>query len=841
MKVTITIMALCLSCSFLAAAQGDWTNFLYVTSYGDSNYWFAEDTFAGGSGSNSFNHPQGVLATTSAVFVIDTGNDRVVKLSYGKTVVYTPEPSNAWRMAYASEWGTSGTGSNQLRFPTDAAFGNDGLIYIVDCSNHCIKICDTDGNWRGVFGTQGGDTNQFRAPRGICTVPVPLVSTNFYTNSPPLVVTNVVTNTVLNVIVADYGNDRVVEYDYQWQFVRAISNIVNYPPDGTADKLYQIWGPYDVLVITDNLYITEARRNSSSDYINARRLKGANNCNRFIMLSYSNGVYQDDWNVPEQIVTNSTGGFVTNAYGGFTGNVYQGIRGLIDFDGVLLTACADNSQSQYLITDPHGYIVGKFGAIAGNASPSPNEGQFAYPYNLAKSKSFVFCADSGNHRIQMWKANFIPRFDWPKTNWFSARELQVMAFTVHAIDDDGDAIVYSGVLNPLPTPLPNWLKNWGVNSEYMKFSMIPYRGSAGTDYTLTLTASDGVGSATMLVTLHVDPLNVKHKKLTKPPKAGAYEPCYEDWVFNTTDDGDLVSLKLKKGVILKQWDGSVLAVAGSPTVSVSAKRAKTLAGTGYDTVYGEIGSTNEVARAAVAQLDMVTAQEELKSVAVVGTLGRVLVSNAPLGKVSVKNGCLGGAQATTIKSVAVSAGKIKDVLTSQVRVIGGDLSGKYYPGDFGRIRATSADPKKLSSIGTVSLKGGDIADAAVYGKGHISKISVKEGKDENKLPIGGYITNSAIRAGVDAAGVVSTYGDVAGVTVSRSIEWSSILGAAYPGTKGYFTGTTTDPTELYYGSVKSIKYGKESRVFESLVVSSNAIKKLVVDPTTTVIINGQVQ
>ena len=837
MKVFLATISFCLSCSLLPAAQGDWTNFLYVTSYGTSAYWYAQDTFAGGSGSNSFNHPQGVLATTNAVFVIDTGNDRVVKLSYGKTVILTPEPSNVWRMAYAAEWGTSGTGSNQLNFPTDASFGPDDLIYIIDCSNNCIKICDTDGNWYPPFGSLGSDTNQFRAPRGICTVPVPLVSTNFYTNSPPLVATNVVTNTVLNVMVADYGNNRVVEYDSKWQFVRAVSNIVNYPSDGLAKKLDEIWGPYDVLVITDNLYITEAGRSSSSDYINARRIKGANNCNRFVMLSYSNGVYADDWNKPEQITTNASGGTVTNAYGGFTGNVYQGIRGLIDFEGVLLTACADNSQSQYLITDPHGYIIGKFGATTGNATPSPNEGQFGYPYNLAKSKSFVFCADSGNHRIQMWKANFIPVFDYPKTNWFSARELQVMSFTVHARDDDGDAVTYRGMLNPAGDG-----KNWGVNSEYMKFSMIPYRGSAGSDYTLTLTASDGVGSATMLVTLHVDPLNVKHTKLFKPPKAGTYEPCYEDWVFNTADDGDLVSLKLKKGVVINHWDGSVLDVSGSPTVAISAKRAKTLAGSGYDTVYGEIGSTNEYSRAAVAQLDVVRSDAELKSVSVKGSLGRVIVSNAPMGKVTVGAGCLGGVDATVIKSIAVSAGKIKDVITSQIRVIGGDISGNYYPGDYGQVRAFSHDAKKKSSIGTVSLKGGDIANAWVRGKAHVGKVSVKEGKDENKLPIGGYITNATVRAGVNPAnGAVTTLGDIGGVAVSRSIEHSSVVGAAYPGTKGYFAGVTNDPTEAYYGSIKSIKYGKTGRVYESLVVSSNAIRNLVVDPTTTVIFNGHIQ
>jgi len=64
------------------AKEGDWTNFMYITCYGTSLYWTATDAFDGGAGSNAFNHAQGVLCIESNVFVIDTVNDRVVKLGY---------------------------------------------------------------------------------------------------------------------------------------------------------------------------------------------------------------------------------------------------------------------------------------------------------------------------------------------------------------------------------------------------------------------------------------------------------------------------------------------------------------------------------------------------------------------------------------------------------------------------------------------------------------------------------------------------------------------------------------------------------------------------------------
>lgn len=806
------------------AKEGDWTNFMYITYYGTSLYWTANDAFNGGMGSNAFNHPQGVLCSASNVFVIDTGNDRVVKLGYHKTVVLTPEPSNIWQMYYVSEWGSRGSGSNQFRFPTDASFGPAGELLIVDCSNSCIKITDQEGTFLGSFGTLGSGPGQFRYPTGIGTVVFSNI-TEVISNG----VTNVVVDVIFNVLIADYGNDRVVEYTLGtngWEFIRAVSNIVNYPSDGVAKKLNEIWGPYDVIVIESNVYITEVGRSSSSDYINARRLKGANGCNRFIMLHYSNLWYKDDWNIPQDPQTNDVGGF--------TGNVYRGIRGLIDFDGFLLFACAHSSQNQYLITDANGFIVGKFGTtvIGGAVSPSAVEGQFAYPYNLARYNNFVFCADSGNNRVQMWKANSLPVFDYPKTNWFEVRELQVLSFTVHAKDDDGDEVTYTGALTPAGDG-----KNWGMNSDYMKFSMIPKRGDAGTDFLLRLTASDGFGSTSMDVTIHVNPVNPNHPKLVAG-KPG----LYEDWVFDPADDGDLIALKFK-GTI-NHWDGSVLDISGSPAVAISAKRAKTLKGAGYDTLYGEIDATNEYALNAVAQLDEIRSLEPLTSIKMRGSLGRVVLpQNVALGSVSVYGGCLGGADAMTIKKISVVRGKLKNPVTKAVRTHGGDISGHYYPGGYGHVRAFGADSKG-ASIASVACAGGNISNAWLRALGHIMKVALKRGKDENKLPIGGSLARSIVRAGVQpVTSAAQAAGDVVSVKAADSIVKSSIVGAATPGVNG-FEGTAVDPTEAYFGSVKKLAHGANGGIVESLIVSRDAIKNLTAvtrDTNTVVIINGVVQ
>jgi len=783
--------------------EGDWTNFLYITTYGNSNFWNASDAYDGGDASNDFNHPEGILATESNVFIADTGNDRIMKLVYKKSVIFTPEPSNIWELSYMTEWGESGTVTGQYQFPNDMVFGLDSnkYIYVVDSGNSRIQWFDINGNWKGAFGSLGAGQNQFDNPKGICVVPE---NGNF--------------------IIADSGNDRIVEYTPDWTYVREMVTIPNYP-DPMDVEFDKIFGPYDVLVIASNLYITEAGRDQANQYKAKDRIKGANNANRFILVNYSNFNYIADWNIPE-----SAPGVPLS---GFTGNVMQGIRGLIDFDGFLLFATADNSQSQYLIADSLGYIIGKFGTdvISGAVSPSPDEGKFAYPYNLARYSNFVFCADSGNNRVQMWKKNSLPVFDYPKTNYFEVRELQVLSFTVHAKDDDGDYITYSGELDP-----PGNGRNWGVNSDYLKFSMIPNMGDTGQDFVLTLRASDGIGSATMDVTIHVNPVNANHKNLVKG-KPG----YFEDWVYDPADDGDLVSIKTAKNAEIIHWDGSRLDVSESSTIAIKTKRAKNLIGTGYDGLYGEIYATNEYALGSVAQLDVVEGDTELKKVSNVGSIGRVKVpKDSAVGTVQIKSGNLGGVDGMTIKSIKTSAGKIK---TLDKMVYGGHISGAYYPGQFARIRAYGVD-KKGVSVNSISTKGGHITNVWIHGLGHIKKVAAKVGKDELKQPVGGSLQNSIVRAGVDPDSfAMQAEGDVMSVQVSDSIEYSALVGAADPGTGG-FDGTAVDPTEQYNGSVNKIKIGKDGIIYESLIVTKEPIKKiekLNIDPTTKVIVDGVIE
>ena len=380
----------------------------------------------------------------------------------------------------------------------------------------------------------------------------------------------------------------------------------------------------------------------------------------------------------------------------------------------------------------------------------------------------------------------------------------------------------------------------------MKFSMIPNYGDAGTDFTLVLTASDGQGSATMNVTIHVLPVNQNHKNLVK----GKLDR-YEDWVAQDkldTDDGDLVTLKIKKKGTIEHWDGSVLEISGTSSLNIKASRSKKLSGEGYNgKMYGEFYATNEYTISSVAQLDEIKSDEELKKVSVAGTVGRILLNKdfAPLGTVKIKGGNLGGVEAQYIKNINVMGTKYKDVATKEKLYYGGNITHECYPGGYGRIKAYDV-AKKDVSINGISAKGGDISNVWIHAKGHIKKVSTKSGKDELKMPVGGSINGSIIRAGVnpDNFSEINSLGDVVKVQVSESINGSAIIPAADPG-DGNFEGTAIDPTEIYIGNLINLKHGKKTGdIYDSLLISAEPIKKidkLTIDPTTEVIIDGVVQ
>lgn len=90
-----------------------------------------------GTGPGQFRDPLGIAAEENGnVFVADTGNDRVVQLSYRDD-----------RLAFVRSFGGTGSGTGrQFRSPSDVAVGASGTLYIADTGNDRVVLLTRAGD-----------------------------------------------------------------------------------------------------------------------------------------------------------------------------------------------------------------------------------------------------------------------------------------------------------------------------------------------------------------------------------------------------------------------------------------------------------------------------------------------------------------------------------------------------------------------------------------------------------------------------------------------------------------------------------------------------------------------
>jgi tripartite motif-containing protein 71 len=126
------------------------------------------------------------------VYVADSGNDRIVKLS--PPVTYW-SPGFAQQSAPAlpsfqvlSAWGTNGTGLGQFASSVGVAVDRQGNIFVVDSYTCRVQELSPSGKLLAAWGRPGTKPGEFRNPQGIAV------------------------DTQGNVYVADSGNDRVQEF-----------------------------------------------------------------------------------------------------------------------------------------------------------------------------------------------------------------------------------------------------------------------------------------------------------------------------------------------------------------------------------------------------------------------------------------------------------------------------------------------------------------------------------------------------------------------------------------------------------------------------------------------------
>ena len=121
-----------------------------------------------GSGPGSFDHPQALaLDAAGEVYVADTGNDRVVKLSATGAVL--------------GAWGRTGGANGSFRSPSGIGIDPAGDVYVTDTDNNRIQVFDANGRWLRGWGNRGTAPGQFSQPSALaigCAGDVYVADTN---------------------------------------------------------------------------------------------------------------------------------------------------------------------------------------------------------------------------------------------------------------------------------------------------------------------------------------------------------------------------------------------------------------------------------------------------------------------------------------------------------------------------------------------------------------------------------------------------------------------------------------------------------------------------------------
>jgi len=131
--------------------------------------WGAEEgNGASGDGPGQFNHPAAVAVEASGnVYVADSGNNRIVKLSASGTVL--------------GEWGSRGSSDGRFNDPTGVAVDGAGNVYVLDRENNRVEVFDSSGHFLAKWGERGVGLGEFSQPSAIaadCNGDVYVADTN---------------------------------------------------------------------------------------------------------------------------------------------------------------------------------------------------------------------------------------------------------------------------------------------------------------------------------------------------------------------------------------------------------------------------------------------------------------------------------------------------------------------------------------------------------------------------------------------------------------------------------------------------------------------------------------
>eukprot|EP00731_Ephydatia_muelleri_P008269 Em0004g607a len=110
-----------------------------------------------GSGDGQFSSPSGISIKGDVLYVADTDNHRVQKLtSSGK---------------FLHKFGKEGSGQGQLNRPLAVIIDSNNKLIVSDCDNHRIQIFNENGGWLLTIDGKGSGNHSFQSPWGLALDP----------------------------------------------------------------------------------------------------------------------------------------------------------------------------------------------------------------------------------------------------------------------------------------------------------------------------------------------------------------------------------------------------------------------------------------------------------------------------------------------------------------------------------------------------------------------------------------------------------------------------------------------------------------------------------------------
>ncbi len=135
------------------------TNHNRVLIYSPTGSLIAKVGAGGGDGAagtafGAFDHPAAVaVAPSGYVFVADTANNRIVRLS----------PNGA----FSAQFGVVGAGEGHLHNPAGVAVDAAGRVYVVDATNNRVEVFDESGHYLARWGRRGVGLGELSQPTAV--------------------------------------------------------------------------------------------------------------------------------------------------------------------------------------------------------------------------------------------------------------------------------------------------------------------------------------------------------------------------------------------------------------------------------------------------------------------------------------------------------------------------------------------------------------------------------------------------------------------------------------------------------------------------------------------------